>query len=62
MVDASATANRFLGDCYRAIGDIVNAKACYHTALSLMRGTHKHVHDCERLHACSNEGNRWYMM
>lgn len=56
MIDASASAYRYLGDSYRDIGDIANAKKCYHTALALMRGNLEHVSECEKKHACSSDG------
>ena len=55
MIDASASAYRYLGDSYRDIGDIANAKKCYHTALALMRGNLEHVSECEKKHACSSD-------
>lgn len=49
----TACSNRFLGDVYRDIGDIENAKKCYHRSLGIIRQNCDHVSSFIEEHACS---------
>ena len=56
FVQGYSIALRFLGDCYRDLGDIANAKQCYHDALSLARQNCIHIADLVHEHACASTG------
>ena len=55
-VNSAILALRCLGDCYRDLGDIQEAKPYYHDALALNRQKCKHVDDLQQEHACLPKG------
>ena len=54
LVEEYIIATRFLGDCFRDIGDIKKAKKQYHRSLALIRQDCQHISKMYEEHACSS--------
>ena len=56
LVEEYIIATRFLGDCFRDVGDIKEAKKQHHRSLALIRQDCQHISEMYAEHACSSSG------